>query len=417
MIKSLTESGKLFEAQTIILKELETQFGGAARAAAETYTGQLEQMGNTIGDIKERAGETFLILANPLIEKAFPIFQRYSDMLSAIFDESSQHEFLTSQLEAVKNNGIEIEKGTRLFRFAKASQDALERSLENATQAYETQLNIAQKNVKVQRDAKRANMELTDYILARGLGGIDMLSKSVDELTDQYNNLTNSINNAKDTKPVEDFNDIATGANNATSAISLFSQELLSAIPQAKAGGGIESAFGLGGVSLAFGKLNGDIKEVAENARESLNQIEMFGVNAANALSSAFGNWASSGFKNFDDYAKSFGKMLVQMVADAIAAFAVFKLLGLIPGLGGVAAGFGMSRGFISPIGKTSAGSGFSDGGLGRNAGSSQLALAGAENFSPNINVGQPAIYVTLDGQAIRSYVRREDAYDRRSRA
>jgi hypothetical protein len=50
MIKTLQESGDLIGAQTIILKELETQFGGAARAARNTLGGALTALANTIGD-------------------------------------------------------------------------------------------------------------------------------------------------------------------------------------------------------------------------------------------------------------------------------------------------------------------------------------------------------------------------------
>ena len=50
MIKSLTETGDLLGAQTIILSELETQFGGAARAAKDTFGGAMQSLANTFGD-------------------------------------------------------------------------------------------------------------------------------------------------------------------------------------------------------------------------------------------------------------------------------------------------------------------------------------------------------------------------------
>lgn len=52
-IKLLVESGRLAEAQGIILDELETQFGGAARAARETFGGALESLNNAFGDLLE----------------------------------------------------------------------------------------------------------------------------------------------------------------------------------------------------------------------------------------------------------------------------------------------------------------------------------------------------------------------------
>lgn len=57
MIKSLTESGHLVEAQAIILKELEKEFGGSARAARDTLGGALEGLSNAWGEMFEVTGE------------------------------------------------------------------------------------------------------------------------------------------------------------------------------------------------------------------------------------------------------------------------------------------------------------------------------------------------------------------------
>lgn len=56
-IKGLVEQNKLFEAQTIILDELNTQFGGAAQAEADTMTGKIQQMTNAWGDLGEAIGK------------------------------------------------------------------------------------------------------------------------------------------------------------------------------------------------------------------------------------------------------------------------------------------------------------------------------------------------------------------------
>ena len=58
LVKKFTETGEVAEAQKIILGELETQFGGVAKAAGETMPGALDQMGNALGDLGETlAGE------------------------------------------------------------------------------------------------------------------------------------------------------------------------------------------------------------------------------------------------------------------------------------------------------------------------------------------------------------------------
>ena len=55
-IKALVDMGDTAGAQTIILKELETQFGGAAEAAAMGLGGALKQAQNTMGDAAETMG-------------------------------------------------------------------------------------------------------------------------------------------------------------------------------------------------------------------------------------------------------------------------------------------------------------------------------------------------------------------------
>ena len=56
MIKGLVESGRLIEAQQIILGELEVQFGGSARAARDTFGGALQGLSNAFGDLLESRG-------------------------------------------------------------------------------------------------------------------------------------------------------------------------------------------------------------------------------------------------------------------------------------------------------------------------------------------------------------------------
>ena len=56
LIRSLVETGRKAEAQTVILGELERQFGGSAEAAAETFSGALAQVKNAFGDLLENPG-------------------------------------------------------------------------------------------------------------------------------------------------------------------------------------------------------------------------------------------------------------------------------------------------------------------------------------------------------------------------
>ncbi|MEP0324576.1 phage tail tape measure C-terminal domain-containing protein [Bauldia litoralis] len=56
-IKTLVESGRTIDAQRILLAELETQFGGSARAARQTLGGALASLENSFGDLFEVGSE------------------------------------------------------------------------------------------------------------------------------------------------------------------------------------------------------------------------------------------------------------------------------------------------------------------------------------------------------------------------
>ena len=66
LIKSLVETNKLADAQSIILDELETQFGGAAEAAANAGLGPFQQLRNSLGDVSEEFGKLIMENIEPL---------------------------------------------------------------------------------------------------------------------------------------------------------------------------------------------------------------------------------------------------------------------------------------------------------------------------------------------------------------
>lgn len=60
LIKTMVETGDVMGAQQYILKELSTEFGGSAAAAANTYEGQMTQLKNEIGNVGEAIGTELL---------------------------------------------------------------------------------------------------------------------------------------------------------------------------------------------------------------------------------------------------------------------------------------------------------------------------------------------------------------------
>lgn len=86
LIKKLVETGRLAQAQEIILGQLETQFGGAARAARDTFGGALEGLKNAFSDLLE--AHQGLPGARDEIEKlskllADPQFQASADKITS----------------------------------------------------------------------------------------------------------------------------------------------------------------------------------------------------------------------------------------------------------------------------------------------------------------------------------------------
>lgn len=78
MIKTMVESGRLSEAQTLILDELNKQYGGSAEAAAKA-DGGLTQLSNAIGDAKEKFGKLIVEALRPTIQSLKTFFENLSE--------------------------------------------------------------------------------------------------------------------------------------------------------------------------------------------------------------------------------------------------------------------------------------------------------------------------------------------------
>jgi len=68
VIKSLTETGRLAEAQTLILDELNKQYGGSAEAAAQA-DGGFTQLANSFGDLQEEIGRLLVDYLRPIVDQ------------------------------------------------------------------------------------------------------------------------------------------------------------------------------------------------------------------------------------------------------------------------------------------------------------------------------------------------------------
>lgn len=76
VIKNLVETGRAAEAQKLILKELQTEFGGSAIAAGNTFAGKLAILKNQFDELKETIGKT-------LVEAITPWMQRLAEFVAS----------------------------------------------------------------------------------------------------------------------------------------------------------------------------------------------------------------------------------------------------------------------------------------------------------------------------------------------
>lgn len=83
VIESLVKTGDVAGAQAIILDELNSQFGGSAAAAVDTYAGQMTVLNEQFNDVKQGVGEALLPilteLGNAAVTHLVPAVQTMAD--------------------------------------------------------------------------------------------------------------------------------------------------------------------------------------------------------------------------------------------------------------------------------------------------------------------------------------------------
>lgn len=92
-IAAMVKVGDVAGAQKVILNELNTEFGGSARAAADTYAGSVMQMQNSWENVKETLGGGVLPIATKLMKA-----------LTGLFNGSVSPEMFGAQISGVIND-------------------------------------------------------------------------------------------------------------------------------------------------------------------------------------------------------------------------------------------------------------------------------------------------------------------------
>lgn len=105
MIAGLVKTGHTIEAQTLILKELDKEFGGSATAAAKTFEGQMKQVANKIDDVQETIGHGL----TGALDSVFIAFNQTTDAMGGNVDMSKMiFDIFSSVAEIAANTAVGI---------------------------------------------------------------------------------------------------------------------------------------------------------------------------------------------------------------------------------------------------------------------------------------------------------------------
>jgi len=178
LVKKFTETGNIAEAQKIILSELETQFGGVAKAAGETLGGSLDQMSNAAGDAAESIGEALspaiIGVAGFFTDAAVAVsgfFKRLTETsLETTIRELGELGAETRQLELIRAKRIEFDLKKELVGTKSVKE------LKEANVGLEEQLNeqLAKKEAAAIKIDELEAKGLTRVNQKTGLGSIEL---------------------------------------------------------------------------------------------------------------------------------------------------------------------------------------------------------------------------------------------------
>ena len=86
VVKAMVATGDTLGAQKLILKELSTEFGGSAAAAADTFGGRMAQLKNALSEVQETIGMAVLPILQSLTEKLSTFLTEHQEDIKAFID-------------------------------------------------------------------------------------------------------------------------------------------------------------------------------------------------------------------------------------------------------------------------------------------------------------------------------------------
>jgi hypothetical protein len=183
-IKVLQESGDVMGAQTIILKELEGEFGGAAAANAKTFQGALRQLNNVWGDLTETIGKSTNTALRPFVQVMTEIIESTNRLIKR---QNKQTELTLEQSKkrlAVAD--YELQQLNKQLEELEAARDGATRSgkkrldieIKNLAEQFMTVGDLRAKHLKAVQDAESESKRL---ILIEEKKHVDEVQRLKDE--------------------------------------------------------------------------------------------------------------------------------------------------------------------------------------------------------------------------------------------
>lgn len=194
-VKDFVKVGDVASAQKIILSELETQFGGVAKAAGETLAGSLAKMQNAVGDAQESLGQTL----SPVIIAVANGFTTAANATGDFFKRLRETD-LETRIRELSELGIETKKLETLR--LQITQQTLQLELRGKR----TITKVNEDNVKLEQDITDAKEK--SRIAEENIAQLKLQGKFETEAINQRTGLT-VIQKTKEGKEAENVADQA----------------------------------------------------------------------------------------------------------------------------------------------------------------------------------------------------------------
>lgn len=386
LVESLEATGRVAEAQDVVLKALEASYGGAAEAARNTLGGALQALQNQIDDLmtgddgsvngltasineltdtlgSDETKQAFAMFTGFLVDTLKAIVQLSNEFASgtrnshgfvdALLTFGTTNPFNSAQENLAKYREELADLEVALERYQRSGSDT--RGIESAMEGARRRISYFQDLVDL--DAKTNN----PYAGVGETGGSPVIAMDPIRVTGETpssgaKSTRNSVDQGQ--KLIDQMNQRIALIGKETEYEKLLEQVRLGSVTfktQAQQDEALASAQTLDFIkeqNKAYEETQAHLKELSKVSQDTASEMDEFAREAARSIQDSLGDGLYSLLSgNFDNIGQKFAETLMRMAADAAAAnlagalFGDYGKTGQIGGLlGGLAAGiFGNS--------------------------------------------------------------------------